>query len=478
MQEQNLYPKLNDFTNCLKRWQHRKLTLMGKITVIKTFALPKLIYPFTVLLDPPREVIQKLNSEIFSFIWDSKPDKIKRTTLCRDYKNGGLRMINLEYFLNALKASWLKRIFDEESTFTLWKSFYKQKLTSFGDNLVLESNLKENDCAQISKNNHFLKNILTAWSKINHKDTRTRISKQIIWNNSYIKCDNNIIYYKEWNDKGIKYIEHIYDYRSNTFYDFNTLQNIYGINTNDFLKYHQIITNIPERWKLLLKGENAVEQGIDQRQTNIDIISLKHNINKTLYSTQLKETSQERLKSEVKWTKDFQNYDIDWELAYQMSHRCTIDIKLRNFQYKYLMRIIPNNKYLFKCKLAPTVLCDFCAMQEETNAHLFLDCHFVQGYWSKIQKFLQDNNFEIDLTYYRISFGILDKNSVKTPMMNFIILIAKYCIFASKYKMQRPTFESFLKTLHQRKEAEHYIALAKDKIEQHNQKWGFLGNFE
>ena len=128
---------------------------MGKITVNKTFALPKLIYPFTVLLDPQREVIQKLNSEVFSFIWDSKPDKIKRTTLYRDYTNGGLRMINLKYFLNALKASWLKRIFDNESTFTLWKSFYKQKRTSFGDNLVLESNLKENDCAQISKNNIF-----------------------------------------------------------------------------------------------------------------------------------------------------------------------------------------------------------------------------------------------------------------------------------------------------------------------------------
>ena len=49
------------------------------------------------------------------------------------------------------------------------KSFYKQKLTSFGDNLILESNLKENDCAQMSKNNNFLKNILTAWSKINYK---------------------------------------------------------------------------------------------------------------------------------------------------------------------------------------------------------------------------------------------------------------------------------------------------------------------
>ena len=51
----------------------------------------------------------------------------------------------------------LKRSFDDESTSTLWNSFYKQTLTSFGDKLVLESNLKENDCAQISKNNKFLK---------------------------------------------------------------------------------------------------------------------------------------------------------------------------------------------------------------------------------------------------------------------------------------------------------------------------------
>ena len=39
-------------------------------------------------------------------------------------------------------------------------------------------------------------------------------------------------------------------------------------------------------------------------------------------------------------------------------------------------------------------------------------------------------------------------------MINFIILIAKYCIFASKFKMQRPNVDGFLKTFHQRKEAE------------------------
>ena len=54
------------------------------------------------------------------------------------------------------------------------------------------------------------------------------------------------------------------------------------------------------------------------------------------------------------------------------------------------MRIVPYNKYLFKCKLSPTVLCDFCAMQEETNAHLFNEWSYVQEYWSKIQNFLKN----------------------------------------------------------------------------------------
>ena len=70
-------------------------------------------------------------------------------------------------------------------------------------------------------------------------------------------------------------------------------------------------------------------------------------------------------------------------------------------------------------------LCDFRAMQEETNAHLFWECFYVQEYWS---------NLEIDLTYHRIRFGILDTNTIKTPMINFIILIAKLLDICIKVK--------------------------------------------
>ena len=56
---------------------------------------------------------------------------------------------------------------------------------------------------------------------------------------------------------------------------FYNLQNQYDLNTSDCLKYHQIINNILEGWKRLLKSETAMKQEIDQRKTNIDTISLK-----------------------------------------------------------------------------------------------------------------------------------------------------------------------------------------------------------
>ena len=56
----NILPKIDAFCNCLKQWQHRKLSLIGKITVIKSFAFPKLIYPLTALPSPPEIYIKKI----------------------------------------------------------------------------------------------------------------------------------------------------------------------------------------------------------------------------------------------------------------------------------------------------------------------------------------------------------------------------------------------------------------------------------
>ena len=71
--ELNLLLKINEFSNCLNRWEKHGLSLTGKkIAVIKTIELPKLIYPLTVLENSKQELINKLNKYMFEFLWDDK----------------------------------------------------------------------------------------------------------------------------------------------------------------------------------------------------------------------------------------------------------------------------------------------------------------------------------------------------------------------------------------------------------------------
>ena len=72
----------------------------------------------------------------------------------QDYKNGGLRLNNIDYFIEALKAGWVRRIFDEQNK-GIRKEFYLEKLNAFGGKLILESNLHIQDCSQITKENIF-----------------------------------------------------------------------------------------------------------------------------------------------------------------------------------------------------------------------------------------------------------------------------------------------------------------------------------
>ena len=51
--------------------------LMAKITVVKKYALPKLIYALLSLPNPPIETVKKIEKRMYEFIWDGKPDKLR-----------------------------------------------------------------------------------------------------------------------------------------------------------------------------------------------------------------------------------------------------------------------------------------------------------------------------------------------------------------------------------------------------------------
>ena len=94
--------------------------------------------------------------------------------------------------------------------------------------------------------------------------------------------------------------------------------------------------------------------------------------NKFLYSHQLYNDKPEIIISQEKWSTIFDN--LKWDIIYSNTFIASIDVKLRNFQYKYLFRIIPTNKRLFLQNIVNSNLCDFCSMDIESIQHLFWEC--------------------------------------------------------------------------------------------------------
>ena len=70
----NFGGKIIKLKNTLKNWKRRKLTLHGRIKIVKTLRLSKLIYN-TSVLEIPDCYVKKINKLSFDFIWEGKEIK-------------------------------------------------------------------------------------------------------------------------------------------------------------------------------------------------------------------------------------------------------------------------------------------------------------------------------------------------------------------------------------------------------------------
>ena len=55
--------------NVLNQWTTRNLTLIGRICIVKTLAISKLVYN-TCVLNVPSNFAEKVNDICFKFIWE------------------------------------------------------------------------------------------------------------------------------------------------------------------------------------------------------------------------------------------------------------------------------------------------------------------------------------------------------------------------------------------------------------------------
>ena len=73
-------------------------------------------------------------------LWANKKVKIKQNTLRNDYKDGGLKSVDIEHKIARLKCSWVRRLYIEISHW--WKIIPLQYINIlFGKNFKFHPNL-------------------------------------------------------------------------------------------------------------------------------------------------------------------------------------------------------------------------------------------------------------------------------------------------------------------------------------------------
>ena len=120
----------------------RGLSLVGKVTVIKSLLLPKMLHVFSVLT-PPGEFIKQLKTIIYKFLWKGT-DKIARLAAVNDLEYGGLNLIDLETYVKSSRLAWLGRIFAEGSS--PWKAYINYLLKDFVGAFLFSCNYDVKDC--------------------------------------------------------------------------------------------------------------------------------------------------------------------------------------------------------------------------------------------------------------------------------------------------------------------------------------------
>ena len=139
----NFREKVDKIRNVLSCWKYRRLTLLGKVLVIKSLASSQLTH-ILAQHATNHKIISEINDIFYSFLWNNKGDKIKRNVMINDYDKGGLKMVDVTLFNKSLKTNWIKKILDD-SNHGKWKEFFDLELRKYDGKPVFTGNLNKSD---------------------------------------------------------------------------------------------------------------------------------------------------------------------------------------------------------------------------------------------------------------------------------------------------------------------------------------------
>ena len=458
----NFDEKLAKLKKVLNIWRMRHLTILGRIAIVKNLAISKLVFSSSVL-NTPADFVKEVNSNIFSFVWNFKPDKIKRKTLIGPACKGGLNMVNFVDVVKSLKITWVKRYC--ESTGSHWCARLDSLLVKVGGAFLFQCNY---DLKMLNLKNlpSFYKNILETWQELNRKKPLNvnEFKQEIIWNNRFIKTNGKTMYNKAWVNKGVLKISDLLD-NHDQFLSFENFKRKFNVRCT-FLDYGGVIAAIPKAWRNEITSNIArdVSEPSNADTNNHDTVTAKQArlmLAEKSFSPPTVEITLSNLVTNVK--------DV-----YELPFRVTIESKMRSFQYKLIHNIIRTNLSLHRMKIKESPFCDHCNGQNETLLHRFCECPKAKSFWEDVIKWwnirrsdnLKPNSCEI-------LYGYKPENT-KFHAFNYYLLIAKYHLYLARNQSETPSMKVFLALLESKIKCERQIAIKNSNNKKYEAKWTTL----
>lgn len=460
---------LHKINNILKHWGRRKPTLYGKVIIIKSLAISKFVHLFISLPNPPKELIKELQSLFFKFMWNRGPDRIKRTYLYKNVRQGGLSFLELDTFIDSLKITWLRRLFKFKYSWLDMCNFDIDKLYLFGGDYT----------QQIIKRikNPFWIDLLSAWYRftkaINIGGNVESILYSPLWFNSKL-CRAVTCNYVSWVEKGIHNVIDLFDTNGDLF-TFDDIKLKFHVKGN-FLEYNRLVQNIPKVWIEYIKVQ---KDDLSQLKTNLRLNENMYHLLmykkgcKNIYNNLLNSNNSAVIKN-LRWEEDLGDIPTEvWKKAYQSLNNIS-SIKIRDFQFKILHRILPTKSYLKIIRREDNDVCNFCNKERETIFHLLFECQVVQSFWKSFKNWLLNNlDLEFELNEMDIILGLPQP----TNIVSHLLLQAKYFIFKTKFFGKKLIIKMFVKELETNYKIEKYNAMINNKYETFKKKWLNANNY-
>ena len=324
----NYTMKLAELEKVCNLYKRFHLSIIGKVTVVKTLLLPKLVYLLTVLPTPEKKIVCRIEEIISEFLWDGKA-RVARSFLENNIDEGGLKLTNIKLFNCALKLTWVKRLLENNGN---WQTLFNLNFNCMHKKLCFELDVESLKHMQNKVSNMFWKDVIEAWVEYK-KDFCDTIDPRTypIWGSNFIKNENLVSRAEEFQNMGIRYLNDLIS-PNGGLYGYENFVRAYNLQIN-FVDFYSLLHSIPRKWKVCL------HEKLDARLVHQNVLEKVLNVTKVckeLYALMLSKLPKHR-SHEAKWGQVLQQdpVHLPWPKYYSA--------QLTTIQYKVLLRIIATN---------------------------------------------------------------------------------------------------------------------------------------